>query len=204
MRSVIEHEHVPVMEFAEKTIDRVEIADDSGECFAARCGPLFDEVPIDDESELERVHDRMLGLNRFARGCLALLHNVAMTVVGLGAICDLSPEGNDDPREYSFIVSEFVVLDNGDRVTLHSERGFSGWSSSGSIWASATVDSITRGELTTVLAEDDEPHPWEWLADLAKQRGITVTADELRAVPYEVVLTERVRRRLGIFPNHAD
>ena len=125
-----------------------------------------------------------------------LLHNVVMTVVGLGAICDLNPEGNDGLRQFNFVVSEFLVLDNGDSVTLHSERGFSGWSSSGSIWANATIQSITRDVLTTVLADDDEAHPWEWLADLARQRGITVTADELRAVPYEVVLAERVLQRL--------
>jgi hypothetical protein len=126
-----------------------------------------------------------------------LLQNLCVTVVGLGAICDLSPSGNDDPREFGLVVSEFVLLDNGDRVTLHSERGFSGRSSSGSIWAHATIDSITRGVLTTVLAADDDDHPWEWLADLARRHGIDVTADELREVPYEVVISEPVRRRLA-------
>jgi hypothetical protein len=126
-----------------------------------------------------------------------LLHNVLVNVVGLGAVCDLSPTGNDDQREHSLVVSEFVLLDNGDRVTLHAERGFGGRSSSGSIWMHATVESITRDVLTTVLADDDADHPWEWLADLARQRGVAVTADELRAVPYEVVLSDRVRQRLA-------
>ena len=133
-----------------------------------------------------------------------MLHNVLVNVVGLGAVCDLSPTGNDDPREHSFVVSEFVLLDNGDRVTPHAERGFGGRSSSGSIWTHATIESITRDVLTTVLADDDSEHPWEWLADLARQRGIAVTAGELQAVPYEVVLTEQVQRRLHHSTNPAD
>jgi hypothetical protein len=54
--------------------------------------------------------------------------------------------------------------------------------------------------LTTVLPDDDETddeHPWVWLAELAQAQRIDVTADDLRQVPYEVVLTERVVQRLS-------
>lgn len=123
-------------------------------------------------------------------------------VVGLGAFCELDPrsEATDDDGQYSFRVSEFAVLDTGERVTLHAERGFSGWANRGSIWAHESVESITRNVLTTVLPDDDEPvdeHPWEWLAGLARAQGIDVTADDLRPLPYEVVLGERVLRRLS-------
>jgi hypothetical protein len=119
-------------------------------------------------------------------------------VVGLGAICDLDPTRNDDPRENNFRVSEFAVLDNGERITLHDERGYGAGSSSGDIRAQQTVETITRDVLTTVLPDDDDgdEHPWEWLAQLARAHGIEVTADNLRQVPYEVVLTERVLQRL--------
>ena len=51
--------------------------------------------------------------------------------------------------------------------------------------------------LTVVLPDDDddhEPHPWSWLSDLARARGLDVTADDLRALPYDVVFTDELRR----------
>ena len=124
-----------------------------------------------------------------------------MRVVGLGAICDLdvSPHAINDKRHHSFTVCEFALLDNRERVTLHSERGYFGHASSGSIWAAMTVEEITRDVLNVVLPdpEDGEEHPWEWLAELAQAHGIDVNADDLRQVPYEVVLTERLLQRLS-------
>jgi hypothetical protein len=124
-----------------------------------------------------------------------------MRVVGLGAICDLGRGALDDPRQNSFDVRECARLDNGDLVILHAERGYCGRSSSGSIWAGETVETITRNVLTTVLPDDakadtEDEHPWEWLAELARAQGIDVTGVQLRQVPYEVVLTERVLRQL--------
>ena len=124
-----------------------------------------------------------------------------MRIVGLGAICDLDLNAIGGRRENSFIVREFALLDNGERVILHAERGYSSKISTGDIWAHETVETITRDVLTTVLPDDDEieeAHPWEWLADLAQGQGIDVTADDLREIPYEVVLTERVLRRLSV------
>ena len=118
-------------------------------------------------------------------------------VVGLGAICDLMPQRQ--PHSQSFLVSEFVTLEDGRRVILHEGRGFTiGWGSSGeSGSAHATRESLTRDVLTTVLPDEDESgesHPWSWLADLARARGLNVTAEDLRGLPYEVILTEKVRR----------
>jgi hypothetical protein len=121
-------------------------------------------------------------------------------VVGLGAICDLGPHALDDPRQNSFDVREFALLDNGERVTLHAERGWSGRRfPSGSVWAGETVEKITETVLAVVLpdSENGDEHPWEWLAELAQAQGIDVTAAQLRQVPYEVVLTERVLQQLG-------
>lgn len=105
-------------------------------------------------------------------------------VVGLGAICDPRPPGD---RSLSFAVSEFVSLADGRRVILHRERGFT-VSGTG-----ATGDSIVRDVLNTVLPDDDgagEDHPYAWLAELARARGLDVTADDLRPLPYEVILTD--------------
>lgn len=123
-------------------------------------------------------------------------------VVGVGAICDLRPQ-RYGPRSRSFSVSEFVALEDGRRVILHEDRGFTiGWRSdqtdpgdlAGQRW---TLESLTRDVLNVVLPDDDEcaeEHPWSWLAELARARGLNVTAEDLRCLPYEVIVTDSVRR----------
>ena len=128
-------------------------------------------------------------------------------VVGLGAICDLGPQRFDEARSQSFSVSEFVTLEDGRRVILHEDRGFTiGWrssgeSGSGDIRRHETLESMTRDVLNVVLPDDDEPaedHPWSWLAELARARGLNVTAEDLRGLPYEVILADKVRRWLAL------
>jgi hypothetical protein len=126
-------------------------------------------------------------------------------VVGLGAICDLRPL-RSGPRARSFSVSEFVALEDGRRVILHEDRGFTiGWRSSGEsdpgdIQERKTLESLTRDVLNVVLPDDDEcteDHPWWWLAELARARGLNVTAEDLRNLRYEVIFTDKVRRWLA-------
>ncbi|OAA22271.1 hypothetical protein UG55_105129 [Frankia sp. EI5c] len=62
-----------------------------------------------------------------------------------------------------------------------------------------TRDSVTRNVLNVVLPDGEQPgeeHPWSWLADRARARGLQATAGELRGMPYEVVLTDAVTRWL--------
>ncbi|HEV8670936.1 MAG TPA: hypothetical protein VGS01_09410 [Candidatus Limnocylindria bacterium] len=126
-------------------------------------------------------------------------------VVGLGAICDLDPRTPDKARSQSFSVREFVTLEDGRRVILHEDRGFTiGLGSSRETVADLrrgeTKESLTRNVLAVVLPDDDAPaeaHPWSWLADLARARGLNVTADDLRSLPYEVTFADKVRRWLA-------
>jgi hypothetical protein len=127
-------------------------------------------------------------------------------VVGLGAVCDLGPQRTGGSGDQSFAVSEFVTLEDGRRVILHDDRGFtlglrsSGQSDPGDVREHETLESLTRDVLNVVLPDDDgsaEEHPWSWLAGLARARGLDVSADDLRDLPYEVVFTERVRRWLA-------
>jgi hypothetical protein len=127
-------------------------------------------------------------------------------VVGIGATCDLVPQLVPDARAQSFSVSEFVTLEDGRRVILHNARGFTigvGRASArlDDIRARQTRETITRNVLLVVLPDDDETaeeegHPWSWLAELARARGLNVTAEDLRGLPYEVVLTDEVTRWL--------
>ncbi len=127
-------------------------------------------------------------------------------VVGVGAICDLRPQRSEEARSQSFSVSEFVALEDGRRVILHRDRGFTlGWRSTGEPGSEdfprgETAESMTRNVLNVVLPDDDEcaeDHPWSWLADLARARGLNVTAGDLRRLPYDVILTDKVRRWLA-------
>jgi hypothetical protein len=128
-------------------------------------------------------------------------------VVGIGAICDLRTPLVADARSQSFSVSEFVTLEDGRRVILHDDRGFTiGLSSPRERYedlrAAETRDSITRNVLNVVLPDDDESaavedHPWSWLAELARARGLKVTAEDLRGLSYEVILTDKVTRWLA-------
>lgn len=127
-------------------------------------------------------------------------------VVGIGAICDIgSQRATSDARARSFSVSEFVMLDDDRRVLLHKDRGFTISQAISSkfdaehIEFKATRDIIIQNVLTTVLpdeGESDEDHPWGWLAELARARGLEVTAEDLRHLNYEVVLSDEVIRWL--------
>jgi len=128
-------------------------------------------------------------------------------VVGLGAVCDLGPPGSD-PREQGFTVGEFVTLEDGRQVVLHEDRGFTdairstGEPAPADVRQGLTLEQLTRDVLLVVLPDDDdatEAHPWPWLAELARARGLDVTADHLRTLPYEVVFTEKLRRWLAAY-----
>ena len=56
-------------------------------------------------------------------------------------------------------------------------------------------DVLSAVEIVVLPDEDDpcwEPHPWEWLVALAAERGLSVTAKQLREVPYRIYLSDRV------------
>lgn len=123
-------------------------------------------------------------------------------VVGLGAICGVDDRGaRVEDRSQRFWVSEFVRLESDRRVILHEDRGFSvgapiGPGAGDTVEAVLTRDEVVETVLAVVLPdpEDGEEHPWSWLAVLARVRGLDVTADDLRELPYEVILTDSVMR----------
>jgi hypothetical protein len=87
-----------------------------------------------------------------------------------------TPSGIHDQRASTTSgVSEFAVLDSGERVMFERRTGAT---EAGvrpvASWAHETVETITRDVLTAVLPDDDgtdDEHPWEWLAELAQARG---------------------------------
>jgi hypothetical protein len=148
-----------------------------------------------------------------------------VAVVGLGAWCDLVTENEyrqqlvregwpaaeienlveEFKRGVSFVVHEFAELDDGRTLTLHQDRGFSGFTMAiggpapNDQWRFLTLEGLERDVRTTVLPDDDDTgddHPWEWLAGLLRAHGVEATVEELRLLPYDVVFSERVRARV--------
>lgn len=139
-------------------------------------------------------------------------------VVGIGAICDFAagePEPESSQRQ-SFSIQEFVELEDGHRVVVDHR----GWTTSSvralvelengqrmvlenvvPIRTGWTPNSIRQQVLNVVLPDDDaeaskEAHPWSHLAQQANAQGIEVTADELKTLHYDVILTQRLVRWL--------
>ena len=114
----------------------------------------------------------------------------------------------DFKQGLSFDVHEFADLADGRRLTLRDDLGFtiSTMASRGPApsdqWRHLTLEQLQRDVLTTVLPDDDDTqqHPWKLLAALLDILGEEATAEELRLLPYDVVLSERLRTRVGADP----
>jgi hypothetical protein len=137
---------------------------------------------------------------------------------------DIADEDDDGPhaRRMSVSARHEAVLADGRRVVLLDDRGWSGQlrvlgederSSQErghveqlGIWAYETVDEIERTARDVVGPDepfegrtpaDMEASHWESLARVLQQEGVEVKAVELRRLPHEVELSDRVLARIG-------
>lgn len=115
-------------------------------------------------------------------------------VTGLIALCDVDDDQPSSTRVYRFRVSELAQLASGDLVLLRDDLG---WTTEfiGEDGPPELNDVLSTVEIVVLPDEDDpgcEPHPWEWLVYLATRRGLSVTSDELKEVPYGIYLSARV------------
>lgn len=125
-----------------------------------------------------------------------------MDIVLLGAFADDKTASH--ARGISISVEQFAILDDGRRIVLDDQRGFSGSTfrtgHPGPIdsWPFMTHDSVVADVLNTVLPDDDdgEAHPWVWLAELLREHGVHVLPERLKELPYDVVLSDRLIARL--------
>lgn len=88
-------------------------------------------------------------------------------------------------RGASFDVFEVLELDDGTRILLKSDRGFGGEMSSGP--PGLEPAHLETGVSFCLLSDDYEQtgdiREWGWLAELAVERGISITPAELRSLP---------------------
>ena len=110
-----------------------------------------------------------------------------------------------DPRRVSVSARHEAVLADGRRVLLLDDRG---WSESGppDLWAMTSVEDIV--DTARVVVGPDEPFGehsyedmaadhWDQLAGVLQQQGIATSGAELRRLRHDVVLSERLRARIG-------
>jgi hypothetical protein len=127
-----------------------------------------------------------------------------------------------DARRMSVSARHEAVLGDGRRVVLLADRGWSGeigvaWHREPSeqdrrdfelpgIWASETVEGMKR-EARFVVGPDEpfegctqadmEADHWDALARILQQHGVAVEAAELKVLPHDVELSDRVLARIG-------
>jgi hypothetical protein len=106
-----------------------------------------------------------------------------------------------DARRMSVRARHEAVLADGRRVVLLNDRGWGGGT-----WAQETVQEMERtGRMVVGPDEpfegrtqaDMEADHWDSLARTLEQHGVEVEAAELKALPHDVELSERVLARLG-------
>ena len=126
-----------------------------------------------------------------------------------------------DPRQMSVSALHEAVLEDGRRVLLLDDRGWTSAALTASwgevpdgesrrdqldTWAVTSVEDIE--ETARVVVGPDEPPEgysqeeaeadhWAHLADVLRQQGVVVDALELKQLPHDVVLSERLLARIG-------
>ena len=145
-------------------------------------------------------------------------------VARLLTFVDLVDEGDDGPgaRRMSLSARHEAVLADGRRVVLLDDRGWTeqlvaSWDEEPSeearalvertsIWVHSTVEDVGRTARDVVGPDepfegltraDMQANHWESLARGLQQQGVEVDAAELRGLPHDVELSDRVLGRIG-------
>lgn len=143
---------------------------------------------------MSRISDTFGGASRWCdAGRMAVVERILTTA-------DVDTTAPDDGR-VAVQARQFAVLTDGRRLPLLHDRG---WGSSGR-WATITADDIAATARTVV--GPDEPAAgqtqeqaaadhWAELAGMLQRHGVVVDAGELRRLPHDVELGERLRSRV--------
>lgn len=86
-------------------------------------------------------------------------------------------------------MAEFALLSDGREVTLLDDRG---WTSSAPL-REISLFQVVRNVYSVVLPDDaeetGEEHEWQRFEQRLREAGVAVTPDELRALPYRILLS---------------
>ena len=130
-------------------------------------------------------------------------------VVGLVTLADVDADAH--PRRLSVSARLEAVLDDGRRVPLLDDRGWSetlhgpGAEDVADIWAVTAEQDIAETARVVVgpdepfdglSQEDRESDHWNALAEKLRAHGVVVDAGELMRLPHDVVLSKPLLARL--------
>jgi hypothetical protein len=141
-------------------------------------------------------------------------------VTRLVTLVDVNDE-NSDAHQMSVSARHEAVLTDGRRVVLLDDRGWTSAALTASwgevpdggsrrdqldTWALTSVEDIE--ETARVVVGPDEPADgysqeemeaghWAYMADVLRQQGVVVRSVELKRLPHDVVLSERLLARIG-------
>ncbi len=126
--------------------------------------------------------------------------------------------GDGDPYRISVSARHEAVLEDGSRLLLLDDRGWTeelrGTGADGidDLWALTSERDIVKTARTVVgpdeafgarTQDDMEADHWNALAEILRAQGLVVDAGELRQLPHDVELSDRLRARLGQSPGGA-
>ena len=111
-----------------------------------------------------------------------------------------------DARRMSVSARHEAELVDGRRVLLLDDRGWSSSANVPDIWALTSVAQIEETARTVVgpdepydgrSQEDMEADHWASLSEILRRQGVVVDAPELKRLPHDVVLSERLLARVA-------
>jgi hypothetical protein len=123
--------------------------------------------------------------------------------------------GDVDPRRLSVSARHEAVLEDGSRLLLLDDRGWTeelrgaGANEIDDLWAITPERDVVETARMVVgpdepfggrTQEDMETGHWNALAENLRVQGVVVDAGELRQLPHDVELSDRLRARLGQSP----
>jgi hypothetical protein len=128
-----------------------------------------------------------------------------MNVVRLGAFADTLASSR---AGITVNIEEYAILADGRRLVFDRQGftsqafGLGGVPDPVDQWTLLTVESIERDVRNTVLPDDDDiaaehDHDWVHIANCLRELGVDVSPEELMGLPYDVVLSDRLRARLS-------
>jgi len=86
-------------------------------------------------------------------------------------------------------VREFALLSDGREVTLLDDRGWTTSAPLGEISLTHVVHNVYNVVLPDNAEETGEEHEWQRFEQRLHEAGVAVTRDELRALPYRLILS---------------
>jgi hypothetical protein len=126
--------------------------------------------------------------------------------------------GEVDPRRITVSVRHEAVMDDGSRLLLLDDRGWTqeargaGANEIDDLWSITSERDIV--ETARAVVGPDEPFGghsqdymetshWNTLAEHLRAQGVVADAGDLRRLPHDIVLSDRLRARLGKSPDAA-